>query len=132
MSEKNLQASRRVWELFLAGDTEGVYEFLDEDVVIREPPELPGGTVYHGPSGWSEQLAKFSEAIGEIEYRVIERLDCGDEVVTVIEANGVGAGSGVPGSVTYAQVETWRGGKVVAIQYFMSREAALTAAGLSQ
>jgi ketosteroid isomerase-like protein len=128
MSDENVEASRRVWERFVAGDVDGVLEHFDEDIVIHEPPELPGASVYHGHSGWSEQLARFGEAIGEIEYRVLEHLDCGDDVVTVVEASGVGAASGIAASMIYAEIETWRGGKVVSIRYFMSREAALEAA----
>jgi ketosteroid isomerase-like protein len=125
MSAENVEASRQLWGRFLAGDTEAVLDRLDEDIVVHEPPELPGAGVYHGHAGWLEQLAKFREAIGDIEYSVLEHIDCGDHVVTVVEASGVGASSGVPGSVTYAEVETWRGGKIISIRYFMSTEAAL-------
>src|SRR5215212_5227665 len=122
MSAENVEASRQIWHRFLAGDTEGVLDLLDEDIVVHEPPELPGAGVYHGHEGWSEQLTKFREAIGEVQYKVLEHVDFGDEVVTVVEASGVGAGSGIAGSVTYAEVETWRGGKVISIRYFMSKE----------
>jgi hypothetical protein len=40
----------------------------------------------------------------------------------------VGTGSGVTGSVTYAEVETWRAGKIVSMKYFISRDAAVEAA----
>jgi hypothetical protein len=51
-------------------------------------------------------------------------------VVTVTEATGTATGSGITGTATYAQVETWRDDKVVSIRYFLSKEAALEAAGL--
>jgi hypothetical protein len=50
----------------------------------------------------------------------------------VIRAVGVGTGSGVEGEMIYAQLETWRMGKAVRVQYFLSRDAALEAAGLSE
>ena len=77
-------------------------------------------------------IAKFREAFEQIDYRVLEHIDCGENVVTVVEATGTGTGSGVEGTVTYAQVETWRDGKIMSIRYFTSKEAALEAAGLRE
>jgi ketosteroid isomerase-like protein len=65
-------------------------------------------------------------------YRVLELVDCGDDVVAVIEATGTGTRSGVTGTVSCGQLETWRDGKVTKIRYFTSKEAAREAAGLSK
>src|SRR3954463_2487418 len=131
MSQENVESSRRVWDRFLAGDTPGSLAFLDAEVEVHDVPELPGASVYHGHAGYLEQIAKFREAFEQIDYRVLEHVDCGENVVTLVEATGTGTGSGVEGTVTYAQVETWRDGKVMSIRYFTSKEAALEAAGLS-
>jgi ketosteroid isomerase-like protein len=129
MSKENVEASRRVWDRFLAGDIPGTLTFLDPKVEVYDVPELPGARVYHGHKGWLEQIATFREAFEDIDYRVLEHIDCGESVVTVVEASGTGTGSGITGTVTYAQLERWRDGKVVSIRYFTSREAALEAAG---
>jgi hypothetical protein len=52
MSQENVESSRRIWDRFLAGDTEGVLAFLDPQIEIRDVPELPGASVYHGHDGW--------------------------------------------------------------------------------
>ena len=101
---------------------------LDEDSSCTSRRNYPEPAVYRGHEGWLEQLAKFREAIGDIQYNVPEHIDCGDHVVTVVEASGIGASSGIAGSVTYAEVETWRSGRIISIRYFMSREAAVEAA----
>jgi ketosteroid isomerase-like protein len=132
MSQENVESSRRLWDRFLAGDTPGVLASLDADIEVHDVPELPGATVYHGHEGWLAQIAKFREAFERIDYRVLEHVDCGDTVVTVVEATGTGTGSGVTGTVTYAQAEDWRGGKIASIRYFTSKEQALQAAGLSE
>ena len=67
-----------------------------------------------------------------MDYRVLEHIERGERVVTVIEATATGTASGIAGGLTYAQLETWRDGKVVSIRYFTSKEAALEAAGLSE
>jgi ketosteroid isomerase-like protein len=132
MSEENLQASCQVWDRFLAEDTAAVLELLDPEIEVHEDPELPGASVYHGHDGWAEQIAKFRELFPEIEYRVLERIARGQDVVTVIEASTAGAGSGIPGVWTYAQLERWRDGKVVSISYVRTKEAALEAAGSAE
>ena len=95
-------------------------------------PELPGASVYRGHAGYLEQIARFREAFEQMEYRVLEHVDCGEQVVTVIEATATGTGSGITGEATYAQVETWRDGKVASIWYFSGKGAALEAARLSE
>jgi hypothetical protein len=61
---------------------------------------LPGAGIYHGHAGWSQQIENFGEAIGELNYRVTELVDCRDDVLAVIEATGTGTRSGVTGTVT--------------------------------
>lgn len=129
MSEKSVEASRRLWDRFMAGDMESVLASLDAGVEVRDMPEMPDASVYHGHAGWLAQIAKFREAFDEMDYRVLEHIDCGDQVVTVIEAAATGTGSGITGVGTYAEVETWRDGRVTSIAYFLSKEAALEAAG---
>ena len=132
MSQENVESSRQVWERFLAGDTPGVLARLDPEVEVYDPPDLPGAGVYHGHAGWTEQIAKFREAFDQFDYKVLEHIDCGESVVTVVEASATGSGSGISGTVTYAEVETWRNGKVVSIRYFTGKQAALEAAGLRE
>jgi ketosteroid isomerase-like protein len=128
MSEENVDSSRRAWERFLAGDTPGALSFLDPDVEVHEPPQMPDAQSYRGHAGWQAQLDRFGDAFTDISYRVLEHIDCGDEVVTVVTANGTATSSGVPGEMTYAQLETWRDGRMVTLRYFVSRDEALQAA----
>jgi ketosteroid isomerase-like protein len=132
MSQENVEASTRLWDRFLAGDTPGLLAGLHADVEVRDMPELPGASVYHGHAGYLEQIARFREAFEQMEYRVLEHVDCGEQVVTVIEATATGTGSGITGEATYAQVETWRDGKVASIWYISGKDAALEAARLAE
>jgi ketosteroid isomerase-like protein len=132
MPPENVESSKRVWALFMAGDTPGVLGLLDPDIEVREPPGLPGATVFRGHAGWQTQLDKFDEAFTDIAYEPLEHIDRGEQVISVIRATGTATSSGIPGEATYAQVETWRDGKIVMIQYFMNKEEALEAVGLSE
>jgi len=132
MSHENVESSERVWDRFMAGDIPGVLALLDPDVEVREPPDLPGATVYHGHAGWQAQLDKFDEAFTGFAYERLECIDCGDEVVSVIRASATAASSGIGGSFTYAQVETWQAGRATLIRYFTNRAEALKAVGLEK
>jgi ketosteroid isomerase-like protein len=133
MSQENVESSQRAWDRFVAGDRPGVFAFLDPEVEVHEAPNMPDASVYHGHDGWQTQIDKFDEAFTDLVYDRLECIDCGeDDVVSVIHASGSATSSGIPGEVTYAQVETWRDGKVVSIRYFMSRQEALEAVGLRE
>jgi ketosteroid isomerase-like protein len=132
VSRANVEASERGWDRFMAGDTPGVLALLDPEVEVRDPPHLPGASVYHGHGGWQTQIDKFAEAFRDFTYERLECIDCGDEVISVIRATGTATSSGVAGEVTYAQVETWHAGKVVSVRYFTSRADALKAVGLEE
>jgi ketosteroid isomerase-like protein len=128
-----VDASERLWERFMAGDTPGVLALLDPEIEVREPPEMPDAGVYHGHQGWQTQLDRFGEAFTDLDYDRLECTPCGgDAVISVIHATGRATSSGIPGEMTYAQLENWRDGKVVLISYFSSKESALEAAGLRE
>jgi ketosteroid isomerase-like protein len=132
MSQENVETSERVWAMFMAGEIESVLAFIDQRAEIHEVPEVPGARVFHGPEGWRKQIEGFAEAFTDLRYERLEALDYGETVIAVIHATGVATSSGIPGEVTYAQAETWRNGKIVLLRYFMSKEAALKAVGLSE
>jgi ketosteroid isomerase-like protein len=132
MSQENVQASRRVWDRFLADDMPGVLANLDSEIEVHDVPELPDASVYHGHQGYLNQIENFRQAFSEITYEPLEFIDGGEKVVSVIRATGAAKVGGIEGEVTYAEVETWRDGKIVVIQYFTRRDDALKAAGLSE
>ena len=133
MSQETVETSQQAWDRFMAGDTPGVFALLDPEVEVHEAPNMPGASVYHGHAGWQAQVDKFKEAFTDLAYERLECIDCGDEnVVSVIQASGRAASSGIAGEATYAQVETWRDGKVASIRYFLSRQDALEAVGLRE
>jgi ketosteroid isomerase-like protein len=133
MSQENVEASHRMWDRFLAGDIAGALAFLDADIEVHDVPQMPDARVYHGHAGWQTQIDKFNEAFTNLAYELLESIDGGENVVvSVVHASGEATSSGIAGDTTYAQVETWRDGRVVSMRYFMSKEDALEAMGLSE
>jgi ketosteroid isomerase-like protein len=130
MSQENVDSSRQLWNRFLAGDMPGVLASLDAAIEVHDVPGLPDASVYYGQQGYLDQIEKFRAAFTEMTYEPLEFIDFGDKVVGVIRATGVSKLGGIEGEATYAQVETWRDGKIVRIEYFMSKDEALEAAGI--
>jgi ketosteroid isomerase-like protein len=132
MSQRNVEASRRAWDRFLADDIPGLLAYLDSEIEVHDVPELPDASVYRGHQGYLDQIENFRQAFSEMAYEPLEFIDGGENVVSVIRATGIAKVGGLEGEVTYAQVETWRDGRIVVIQYFSGKEEALRAAGLPE
>jgi ketosteroid isomerase-like protein len=132
MSQENMEASRRMWDRFLAGDVPGALAFFDADIEVHDVPQMPDARVHVGHAGWLAQIEKFNEAFTNLTYELLESIDCGENVVSVVHASGTATSSGISGDTSYAQVETWRDGRVVTMRYFMSKADALEAVGLPE
>jgi ketosteroid isomerase-like protein len=66
------------------------------------------------------------------EQELDDVIDCGDEVVVALtRQRGRGSASGVSVELQYAQVITFREGKIVRSVVYTDRDQALKAAGLS-
>ena len=118
MSEENIKSSRRMWDRFLAGDLPGTLAFFDENIEVHDIPDLPDASVYHGHQGYLDQIEKFGEAFSDITWEPLELIDRGDKVVSVVHATGLAKTGGLEAETTYAELYTWRRGKIVKIQYF--------------
>jgi ketosteroid isomerase-like protein len=77
---------------------------------------------------WRDRLSAFRE----IDYKVEELIDAGDQVLATIREREVGRASGAPVEVTTLAVFTLADGKVTQLQVFDDRQQALEAVGLSE
>jgi ketosteroid isomerase-like protein len=73
------------------------------------------------------------EAFGDFRIEVDEVIDAGEHVIVMAITLGTGDESGAPVSAPrFPHVWTVRGGRVVRMEMFMSKDEALEAAGLSE
>jgi ketosteroid isomerase-like protein len=138
MSQENVEIVRRGYEAFDSGDLESALALFDPDVEVLMAEE-PGGVslldlskTYRGVEGVITFLGQMAEAWGEVHWVPERYFDAGDEVVVFIRLTAEGKSSGVAVNQSMAHLCTVRSGKLVRLETFWRRDAALKAAGLSE
>jgi ketosteroid isomerase-like protein len=129
MSQANVESVRRGFAAFNEGDLEAAAKDFDPDVVwIPYLGRLGGGDVNRSRASivamWSDLKSHFSD----VEIEPVELIDCGDQVVAVVEVRGMGSLSGAAIEERWAQVYWFRDGLVRRMEVRPTREEALAAA----
>jgi ketosteroid isomerase-like protein len=136
MSEENVEIVRRGYELFAAGDFEGLSALISPDA---ETPDASGlgltGTatgVRHGPEGFLRGIEEVTEAFDDYRVEAEEFTDAGDAVVVSVRISGRGKTSGVEQEMRLVHMWVLRDGKAIRGEVYRTTEEALEAAGLSE
>jgi ketosteroid isomerase-like protein len=134
MSQENVEIVREAFEAFLGGDLEKSAQLVDPEVEFHGTVGgLQEGQIAHGQSEIDQTFeAEDLEAWEERRLEAEEFIDAGDDVVVLLHEYRRGRGSGIELETDTAVVVEVRDGRVVRIQGYMDRVAALEAAGLSK
>ena len=133
MSEENVEVVRRVYEAAAHRDGPTVLEHYDPEVELDATRlGVTDSDVYHGHDGLQSLFREFAETFDEIEYSYEELIDAGDQVISIVTRHARGRTSGVEVERPFALLWTLRDGKVVRVVWYLTREDALEAAGLSE
>jgi ketosteroid isomerase-like protein len=134
MSQENVELVRDAFEAFARGDRERTEQLVDPEVEFHGTVGgLEEGRIAHGlPEIVQVFEAEDLEAWEERRLEPEEFIDAGDDVVVLLHEYRRGRGSGVELETDTAVVFAVRGGKVVRIQGYMDRGAALKAVGLRE
>ena len=134
VSEENVNVVREAFESFMGGDGEKAAQLVDPEVEFHGTVGgLQEGQIAHGQSQIDKQFEEEDlEAWEERRLEPEEFIDAGDNVVVLLHEYRRGRGSGVELETDTAVVVAVREGRVVRIQGYMDRAAALEAAGLSE
>jgi ketosteroid isomerase-like protein len=133
MSEQDVEIVSDAIAAFERGDIEGVLRFCDEDILIIQPPELPGVPAEHrGHQGVLEALANWPEQWDDYRIEMLRIADApGGKVFAVQRTRGRGKRSGVEVEMDFSFVFTVGDGKISEWRLFLQEGQALEAAGLS-
>jgi ketosteroid isomerase-like protein len=132
MSRENVEVVREAFESYLSGDMEKTAQLLDPEVEFHGTVGgLEEGRVAHGlPQAVQLFEEEDLEAWEERRLEAEDFIDAGDNVVVLMHEYRRGRGSGVELETDTAVVCAVSAGRVVRIQGYMDRDAALQFAGL--
>jgi uncharacterized protein len=133
MSQENVEVVREMWKAYGDRGIDAALDYLAEDCVSEDFPELPDRTTYEGRKGFLDRYRQFADTWGDFVIEPVEFMDVGNGVVVAVcEMRGSGKGSGVPMDAPAAFVYEVRDGNIVRDRPFTSRGEALEAAGLRE
>jgi uncharacterized protein len=134
MSEENVEIVRNAFAAFNRGDIKGVLRLCDEDIVITQPPELPGvSREQHGHRGVLEAFAIWPEQWDDYRTEILRLAAApGGKVFVATGTRGRGKQSGVEVDMDFSFVFTVRDAKISEWRLFVQEDQALEAAGLSE
>lgn len=133
MSQENVEIVRRGYDLFAAGDLEGIAALFAEDA------ELAGGGglgvtgtaegTRSGPGGFISAVEEVLDAFDDYSVQAEEYLDAGDAVVVEVLISGRGRGSGMEIETRLAHLWVLRDGMLIRGEVYRTTEEAVGAAG---
>ncbi len=133
MSQENVEVIKQAFEAFDRGDYDAVLALFDENVVINQPPELPGAPpILHGHAGVLESFELWPEQWDEFRIEMLDIRDLGSHVLLSTQTFGRGKQSGIEVEARFTFVFTLDKGKIIRWQLFLREEDALEAAGLRE
>jgi ketosteroid isomerase-like protein len=131
MSQENVEALRRVYELAEARGVDGLLELAAEDLVWISDPRFPGGGTHLGRESvrrWLTTLWIYDEISIDVE----EIIDLDDDKVLGITYVHGASRDAPPVDWLWCHLVAFRDGLITQAQSFLDRESALEAAGLSE
>jgi ketosteroid isomerase-like protein len=132
MSQENVEKARDFIEAYNRRDFDAAVESFDPEIewVL---PERQSSDSCRGPDEIKRFWIGLDETFDELSLVPQEYVDAGDYVATRLRHYGRGKRSGIEiDEEMYHQVATFRGGRMVRIEYFGEWSEALKAAGLSE
>jgi ketosteroid isomerase-like protein len=134
MSEEHVEIVRRFWAALNEDPPRLPLEFVDESTEIRNPPEFPLKGPFRGREGARVWMQEVWEILTGLHFEVEDVIDAGDgeTVISVQRVQGETRHMRLGTNLRWAAVWTFRAGKVLRAQGYMSRQEALEAAGVSE
>jgi ketosteroid isomerase-like protein len=132
MSQENVAAVRDFIDAYNRRDYDAAIESFDPEVEFVLPAQQSADSG-RGPDHVIRFFEGLDETFKDVQLLPQEFVDGGDRVATRLRHYAHGKGSGlVLDEELYHQVTTFRGARIVRIEYFTDWNAALEAAGLSE
>jgi ketosteroid isomerase-like protein len=133
MSRQDADTIRRAYGLWNESGPAAVTEqFWAEDAIYREGPGWPDAGVYRGRAAALERMQNLIDLLGPIAVHLDELIEVGDgRFVACTRIIGESERE-APYTRSFAVVHRLRDGLIVEADYYLDRDQALKAVGLSE
>jgi ketosteroid isomerase-like protein len=121
---------RSAYDVFVAGDLNGLREIFHPDAEYVNPPEAVEGGTRRGEAELMEMWVNLLDVFDIDSVEIFELREAPPGAFAFVRFSGRGRGSGIPVDVQQYHVITVREGRVARLAWFLGREDALAAAGL--
>jgi ketosteroid isomerase-like protein len=134
VADQKVEVVRKAIAAFEHGDIEGVLRLCHEDIVITQPPELPGvSPEQRGHRGVLEAFAIFPEQWEDYRIETVRIAAApGDKVFATQRTRGRGKQSGIEVEMEFSFAFTVRDAKISELRIFIQEDQAREAAGLTE
>ena len=124
LTEQNRRLMQGIYDAVSAGDLDGVFNRLADDVVIREPEFLPYGGVYRGKEHFGDVVGKIAKTYDMTQIKADYIVADGERVIGVLRMPDLATGE----DVLVAEESIIRDGKVVQMTVFVHDAQSLISA----
>ena len=129
----NVEPIRSHYEAFNRGDLEGTLEPFDPEIVFVEDPDLrPDAGTHFGIDAMRAFFLGMWEGAAEVAVEPHEWIEHGDRVIVPLRLYGRFAHTGIEGETEMVHVWTVRGGKLVHLHVYPTKDRALEAEGVER
>jgi ketosteroid isomerase-like protein len=136
MSQENIEIAKGFFDAYNRG--EGLLEAIDayctDDIDFRAAEgAIDDRGPIHGKAAMRAFVQDWLDTFDDMQVEPLELIDAGaDQVVAVVRFSGRAKLSGIETELTYAELSTFRDGKIARGRQYWTRDEALEAAGLSE
>jgi ketosteroid isomerase-like protein len=130
MSEENLDVVRRSFEALVSGDFETAFASFDPHAEWATAEDEPDARTYYGLERVRRLVASFAEPWADRFDRAVlpeEYIDLGDWIVVPTSGRLHGRGSGIEMDIRETYAVRLRGGRIIRVEEYRTREQALEA-----
>jgi ketosteroid isomerase-like protein len=121
---------KQIYDEWGRGNFKAGTEDYDPNITLVVRPEFADPGVYTGVDAVRTFMRSFLDPWEEIVIRAEDLQQVGDSVLAEVTQRGTGAASGLEGELSYFQLWTFRGGKLIRLECVFGADEAREAAGL--
>ena len=132
MSQENVEAVRAVYEEWAKGNLGAGVDLYDPLVLFIPLSDLMSESRYVGVEEMRPFMRGWLEPWTDLTMEAESVIEAESSVVIAVWQRAVGKESGAPSELRYTEVWTFRGRKVVRVEQFRDRAAALQAVGVPE